>query len=690
MGKSSALNTSNERVKYTIEIIQNSQSIANNTSNVTVKVRFYRTNTGYESYGTGTVYCKINGTQYSASVTPTQKITNSGIDLFAKTLDIQHGTDGAKTLTCSAWININAPLTSSEQSYSQVLTTIPRYLSITQFNITNITETSMVVKWATSDPRSSTYYSFDNGVTWIGSATYGESLANDGKSGTFNIQNLTANTGYKIKIKIKRTDSGLWTESEERSFSTYDYPKPTSMNHFIIGNGAKITIYNPLGRSYILDLVSKETNTVIGTYIGTYAGEVNAEFKTADAIKKQYASIPNKQVGGYYAKVTCGSVERILDWSGTYKIKGDEVPTVNEISYKDADTSIVENITDSDQIIVQNQSNLQIIYEPATPNYSAGGIAKYAFELNGVTKESTSAGGTVNFGKVNSANNLTLTLTVTDSRGLTAKKTLEIPMTSHSNPTATVNLTRLNNYEDESYLTVDASISSVNNKNTMTIEYRYKLSTDEYSPFVAINNREKQTFYLDKNSIFIFNIVVTDIFGTKFDKEYILYKGVFPLFIDTEKNAVGINDFPAEGEALRVTEGVAHFIDGVKIAEYPVADYIVEQGTNGVWKYRKWANGDAECWCFLNWEGQVSTATNSGRYYGNSFSVTFPQYLFVTVPFVFVAPQFGAISFEVIRDQWTYASKEKSGNYYICTENIFSTSPEAPFRIGFEAKGKWK
>ncbi len=126
MATSSAMSTSNTYVKYTISITQNSQSVANNTSNVTVSVRFYRTNSGYTTYGTGTVYCKINGTQYSASVTPSQKITNSGIVLFTKTLNISHGTDGKKTLTCSAWIDHNAPLTSSEQSYSQTLTTIPR------------------------------------------------------------------------------------------------------------------------------------------------------------------------------------------------------------------------------------------------------------------------------------------------------------------------------------------------------------------------------------------------------------------------------------------------------------------------------------------------------------------------------------------------------------------------------------
>lgn len=125
MATSSEFSTSNQYVKYTISITQNSQNVTNNTSNVTVSVRFYRTNTGYTTYGTGTVYCKINGVTYSASVTPDDKITSGGIVLFTKTLNITHNANGSKTLAASAWINHNV-ITSSEQSYSQTLTTIPR------------------------------------------------------------------------------------------------------------------------------------------------------------------------------------------------------------------------------------------------------------------------------------------------------------------------------------------------------------------------------------------------------------------------------------------------------------------------------------------------------------------------------------------------------------------------------------
>lgn len=125
MATSGALSTNNDNIKYKITITQNSRNVAGNTSSVTVSVRVYRTNTGYTTYGTGTIYCKINGTTYSDSITSSDKITSSGIVLFSKTLNIAHNSDGSKTLTTSAWIN-HSQFSSSEQSYSQALTSIPR------------------------------------------------------------------------------------------------------------------------------------------------------------------------------------------------------------------------------------------------------------------------------------------------------------------------------------------------------------------------------------------------------------------------------------------------------------------------------------------------------------------------------------------------------------------------------------
>jgi hypothetical protein len=126
MATSRNFSTSNTYVVYYIEAIQNSQNIGSNTSNVTVRVWAKRTNTGYETWGTGTVYLKINGTQYTDSITKSETITSSPRKLIEKTVNITHGTNGAKTLSMEAKMSHNAPANSDWNSWSMTLTTIPR------------------------------------------------------------------------------------------------------------------------------------------------------------------------------------------------------------------------------------------------------------------------------------------------------------------------------------------------------------------------------------------------------------------------------------------------------------------------------------------------------------------------------------------------------------------------------------
>jgi adhesin HecA-like repeat protein len=73
--------------------------------------------------------------------------------LFSKTLDIAHSADGTKTLTASAWIDHNAPITSNEQSYSQKLTTIPRASTLTASNGTLGTAQTLTISRASSSFR---------------------------------------------------------------------------------------------------------------------------------------------------------------------------------------------------------------------------------------------------------------------------------------------------------------------------------------------------------------------------------------------------------------------------------------------------------------------------------------------------------------------------------------------------------
>lgn len=125
------LPTSNRYIFFNIQIVLESQSIEGNYSNITVREIYRRVNTGYQTYGTGTCYAQIDGTEYTQAVSPSQRIVGSDmgspITLFERNVNIYHSADGTRGLTVYGKISIpGAGLSGDYQGYSITLPTIPR------------------------------------------------------------------------------------------------------------------------------------------------------------------------------------------------------------------------------------------------------------------------------------------------------------------------------------------------------------------------------------------------------------------------------------------------------------------------------------------------------------------------------------------------------------------------------------
>lgn len=238
-------------------------------------------------------------------------------------------------------------------------------------------------------------------------------------------------------------------------------------------------------------------------------------------------------------------------------VNGNPTFSDSNITYKDSNSTTVA-VTGNNQKLVQNLSNLLATITSATAKKSAS-ISKYEATINGVTKTITSAGN-IDFGVINSANNLTLSVKVTDSRGNTVTASKTVTFLAWVLPTAIISLKRKNNYEDQSYLTVNATYSSVDSKNSVTIKYQYKKTTESsYTEFKTINNGSQENITLSKDYAWDFKIVITDKFGTT-TYNTVLAKGKFILFVDTKKLSVGVNCFPTKTESLEV--------NGVQVLEY--------------------------------------------------------------------------------------------------------------------------
>lgn len=142
-------------------ITQNSQNIANNTSNVTVKLIAKWTYGSWNHLGTAYGSLTIDGTKYTFSdvIINANKTTSGSQTLMTKTVNVSHDSDGTKTLKCSASFYTGLDSTGTvTTSASKVLTTIPRKSSLTVPNGTLGTALTLTVtKQASSFTHTITY-----------------------------------------------------------------------------------------------------------------------------------------------------------------------------------------------------------------------------------------------------------------------------------------------------------------------------------------------------------------------------------------------------------------------------------------------------------------------------------------------------------------------------------------------------
>lgn len=455
-----------------------------------------------------------------------------------------------------------------------------RYLKLTvyeeSYSIANNTST---VRWTLESIGGSvTYYTIYNWGVWVnGQQIYGtqttawNSYNFPAKTGSttgtitvnHNADGSAGNVGFQLNGCVYYSRS----ESFTGSISLTKIPRQaniTSAPDFNDEANPTINYSNPAGNSVSTLQARIENSSGTASYVGyrdiSKTGS-SYTFNLTEAERNTLRSATpnsNSLTVKFVIRTTIGSNTFYSTVNKTMSIvNGNPTFTASNISYQDSNSTTVA-VTGNNQKLVQNLSNLLATITSATAKKSSS-ISKYEATINGVTQTITSAGN-IDFGTINSANDLTLSVKVTDSRGNTTTVSKTVTFLAWSLPTAILSLKRKNNYEDESYLTVNASFSSVDSKNSITIKYQYKKTTDSsYSSQTTINNNQQKTITLSKDFAWDFKILITDRFGTT-TYNTVLAKGKFILFIDTKKLSVGINCFPTKTESLE--------LNGVQVLEY--------------------------------------------------------------------------------------------------------------------------
>ena len=112
----------------------------------------------------------------------------------------------------------------------------------------------------------------------------------------------------------------------------------------------------------------------------------------------------------------------------------------------------------------------------------------------------------------------------------------------------------------------------------------------------------------------------------------------------------------------------------------PVADYVVEQGTSGIWTYRKWKSGIAECWTTstLNTTGTPWANVMGGQGFYVGYDI--PSGLFISPPVTSGSGQTGTgVGFV-----FCYTSAT------VITAIIVGNQDDNNVGLELFARGKWK
>lgn len=115
-------------------------------------------------------------------------------------------------------------------------------------------------------------------------------------------------------------------------------------------------------------------------------------------------------------------------------------------------------------------------------------------------------------------------------------------------------------------------------------------------------------------------------------------------------------------------------------------DYIVEQGTSNGWYYRKWNNGNAECWISKTYDNVEMTQTWGQLYESSdSYYLTYP-FTFKEKPCYVITPteaDGGVLSTEI---EAYDATTSRTGRFRFCK----AVSKTASVSCSCFVFGKWK
>lgn len=462
----------------------------------------------------------------------------------------------------------------------------PAYTSISKFNVSKISGynglTQVKVDWATANNCDYIWYSTNNGSDWTSKYV-------NSSSGSFNISGLSPGTSYKFKLRVRRSDSQLTTDSGSVTQSTYPINTISSdVPNVSNGDSLSVTATNPSGASCRIRLETIINGETVSRFTKT---GTSAKF-TVEELNSllEYCTTSSTFTIRIVADTMNGDTIGYKSWKdATYKIIGSE-PTFSNFTFQDI--SSVTDITGDNQVLVKNKSVLKVIISAdnkmvaknnATPNRYDINCANRSATVNYADTEVSAELGTIANTGIISCN-----VKAVDSRNLTTLVTKQIEVVDYFTPTMVYSIGRVNNFENNTLIKLNGSFAKVvvdnEIKNTiLSAKVRYKVADDtsDYGSWQNITfsvNSENGTYsctdktiLLDNTETYFVQIAIQDKFEEAIETVKIA-EGVPIMFISSTYKNVGIGLQNSNEEYSLQVAGNYYFNSGNKMLDYDVVE----------------------------------------------------------------------------------------------------------------------
>ena len=429
------------------------------------------------------VYCdswdyKIDSgawTNYSTTNSTSSSKTITGLTTDSHTVQIRARKWANNIYTSSSVVsfNLEAPIV----DFSTTTTTTEATLSATSNVNCNV--------WK---------YSLDGGRNWTQFST------TNGKSASVTIQGLAMNTAYTAIVEAKAASNGVWGLSDSKSFRTLGSSILNSATNYYPDSGSTTLTFNwsVFISSYRHKLEIRNGSTLVqyctfnnlsgdGTSVYNLTLSENQVSKLLDAVPSDSTYVMLTLVLTTYESYSGGTYGTQIGTESTMQIRVG-VTKANSgiqasVSYADIN-STTRALTNDASRMVRNASTAKITFT--------------AIPRNGATIVSQTINGTpasvLEFPNVSVS---TFTVEAVDSRGYTFKSTLRPTFVEYVVPTCIMSAERVAPVSsNQIYLLFSGRYyngkfdAAKTVANTLTIEYRFKETTDsDYGSYVTVNNQ---------------------------------------------------------------------------------------------------------------------------------------------------------------------------------------------------------